>query len=178
MATTAHTEATGQGHKGAFPPFQAETFASQLVWLAITFALLYLMAAKLVLPRIGGIIEARRDHIDGDIAEAQRLKAASDAAIAAYEKSLAEARARAQALANETRERQAAEAEKSRKVLEGRLNAKLGEAEKAIAATKTAAMANVRGIAVEAASAIVQRLTGSAPSDQAVTEAVADVLKR
>jgi F-type H+-transporting ATPase subunit b len=178
MATTAHTEAPGGGHKGAFPPFQAEGFASQLVWLAITFALLYLLAAKIVLPRVGGIIEARRNHIDGDIAEAQRLKAESDAAIAAYEKSLADARARAQALANATRERQAAEAEKNRKVLEERLNAKLAEAEKTIAATKTAAMANVRGIAVEAASAIVQRLIGSVPSDQAVTQAVADVLKR
>jgi F-type H+-transporting ATPase subunit b len=178
MATTGHTEAPGGSHKGPFPPFQAETFASQLAWLAITFALLYLLAAKVVLPRIGGIIEARRKHIDADLAEAQRLKAESDAAIAAYEKSLADARARAQALANTTRERQAAEAEKTRKVLEDQLNAKLAEAEKAIASTKTAAMGNVRGIAVEAAAAIVQRLTGTVPSDQAVTQAVADVLKR
>jgi F-type H+-transporting ATPase subunit b len=178
MATDAHTEAPGGSHKAPFPPFQGNTFASQLVWLAITFAILYLLAAKIVLPRVGGIIEARRQRIDGDLAEAQRLKAESDAAIAAYEKSLADARARAQALANETRERHAAEAEKSRKLLEERLNAKLAEAEKAIAATKTAAMANVRGIAVEAASAIVERLIGSAPSDQAATDAVAAVLKR
>ncbi|MEA2950667.1 MAG: F-type H+-transporting ATPase subunit b [Alphaproteobacteria bacterium] len=178
MATTAHTEAPEGGHKGAFPPFQAETFASQLVWLAITFTLLYLLAAKIVLPRIGGIIEARRAHIDDDLAEANRLKAESDAAIAAYEKSLANARARAQALANETRERQTAEAERNRKLLEEKLNAKLAEAEKTIAATKTAAMANVRGIASEAASAIVQRLIGSAPSADALNEAVADVLKR
>jgi F-type H+-transporting ATPase subunit b len=178
MATTAHTEASGGSHKGPFPPFQAETFASQLVWLAITFSLLYLLAAKIVLPRIGGIIEARRSHIDDDLAEANRLKAESDAAIAAYEKSLANARARAQALANETRERQAAEAEKNRKLLEEKLNAKLAEAEKTIAATKAVAMANVRGIASEAASAIVQRLIGSAPSADALNEAVADVLKR
>ncbi len=178
MATTAHTEAPGGSHKAPFPPFQADTFASQLVWLAITFALLYVMAWKIVLPRIGGIIEARRHHIDSDLAEAQRLKAESDAAIAAYEKSLADARARAQALANETREKQAAETEKNRRLLEERLNAKLREAEKAIAATKMAAMANVSGIAVETASAIVERLIGSTPSDQVVVQAVAAVLKR
>ncbi|MGB9657959.1 MAG: F0F1 ATP synthase subunit B', partial [Pseudolabrys sp.] len=39
MATTAHTEAPG-GHKGTFPPFDSHTFASQLVWLVITFVLL------------------------------------------------------------------------------------------------------------------------------------------
>src|SRR3954470_5275861 len=116
MATTAHSEESG-GHKGPFPPFQAETFASQLFWLAIAFAALYLLASRLVLPRVGGIIEARANRIAGDLAEAQRFKAEADAANAAYEKALADARARAQTLANATREQQAAEADKKRKAL-------------------------------------------------------------
>ncbi len=178
MATTAHTEVPGGSHKKAFPPFQPDTFASQLFWLAITFAILYLMASRLVLPRVGGIIEARSKRIEGDLAEAQRLKAEADAANAVYEKALTDARSRAQALANATRERQAAEAERNRKALEQRLNAKLAEAEKAIAATKATAMGNVRGIAIEAASAIVKRLIGAEPSGQVAAAAVTDVLKR
>jgi F-type H+-transporting ATPase subunit b len=177
MATTAHTEASG-GHKAPFPPFQAETFASQLFWLAITFAALYLLASRLVLPRVGGIIDARAKRIEDDLSEAQRFKAEADAANAAYEKALADARARAQALANATREKQAAEAEIKRKALEQQLDAKLTEAEKTIAATKAAAMGNVRGIATEAASVIVKRLIGVEPSGQAVTAAVAEALKR
>ena len=55
---------------------------------------------------------------------------------------------------------------------------KLAEAEKTIAATKTAAMANVQGIAIETATAIVERLIGAAPAGKAVESAVADVLKR
>jgi F-type H+-transporting ATPase subunit b len=177
MATTAHTAEPG-GHKAPFPPFQAETFASQLFWLAITFVALYLLASRLVLPRVGGIIDARADKIEGDLAEAQRFKGEADAANAAYEKALSDARERAQALANATREQQAAETEKKRKALESQLDAKLGEAEEAIAATKAAAMVNVRSIATEAASAIVQRLTGTEPSAQAVTAAVGEALKR
>ena len=65
-----------------------------------------------------------------------------------------------------------------RKTVEDELNAKLAEAEKTIAATKQAAMSNVRGIAEGAARAIVERLIGSAPSEKAVADAVADVLKR
>ena len=65
-----------------------------------------------------------------------------------------------------------------RKTLEDELNVKLAEAEKSIAATKQAAMANVRAIAEDAARAIVERLIGTAPSDKAVADAVADVLKR
>jgi F-type H+-transporting ATPase subunit b len=176
MATSAHTEVPGGG-KPPFPPFNKETFASQLVWLAIFFVALYLLMWKVAIPRIGGIVEARRGRIEGDIAEANRLKEQSDAALKAYEHSLADARGRAQALANETRERMNAEVEESRRKLEAALNAKLAEAERTIAQTKTAAMANVRGIAVDTAGAIVQRLIGAAPTGKAVENAVADVLK-
>jgi F-type H+-transporting ATPase subunit b len=178
MATTSHTEAPGGGHKGTFPPFNPQTFASQLVWLVITFVMLYVMLSKVALPRVGRIIENRQNRIEGDIAEAGKLKVQSDEAIAAYEKALADARARAQAIANETRDRQIAEADKARKRIEGELNAKLAEAEKSIAATKTAAMANVRGIATDATKAIVERLIGIAPADAAVDAAVTDALKR
>ena len=157
MATSAHTEVPGGG-KPQFPPFDKETFASQLVWFAIFFIALYLIIARLAIPRIGGIIAARSQRIAGDLAEANRLKEQSDAALKAYEKSLADARGRAQALANETRENLNAEAEKARRKLEGELNVRLAKAEETIAATKTAAMANVRGIAVETAAAIVERL--------------------
>jgi F-type H+-transporting ATPase subunit b len=177
MATNTHTEHPGGG-KPQFPPFNKETFASQLVWFVIFFVILYVLIGRFAIPRIGGIIEARRGRIEGDLAEANRLKEQSDAALKSYEKSLADARGRAQALANETRDKLSAEAEERRKALEGQLNLKLAEAEKSIATTKTAAMSNVRGIAVDTATAIVERLIGSAPSGPAVEAAVADALKR
>jgi F-type H+-transporting ATPase subunit b len=175
-ATSAHTEEPG-GHKGAFPPFQKETFASQIVWLVITFVALYLLISRIAIPRIGGIFEERSKRIEGDFADAQRAKSDSEAALAAYEKALADARNRAQAIGAEIRDKLNAEAEERRKALEARLNAQLAEAEKTIAATKSAAMANVRGIAVDAASAIVERLIGTAPAAPAVAAAVDDVLK-
>jgi F-type H+-transporting ATPase subunit b len=181
MAETTHTTAIEHVPKseehGGFPPFDAHTFASQLIWLAIAFVLLYALMSRLALPRVAAIIENRQKKIDGDIAEAGRLKTQSDDAVAAYEKALADARARAQAIANDTRDKQAAEAETRRKALEDELNGKLAEAEKTIAATKQAAMSNVRGIAEDATRAIVERLLGTAPSDKAVSDAVATALK-
>lgn len=177
MATTTHTEQSG-GAKGAFPPFNAATFASQLVWLAITFVFLYVVMSRFALPRVGSIIEGRQKRIAGDLAEAETLKKQSEEAIASYEKALADARNRAQAIANQTREKQAADAGAKRKTLEAQLNARLAEAEKTIAATKQAAMANVQSIAADAAKAIVERLIGTAVSDKAAADAVADALKR
>jgi len=134
--------------------------------------------SRVALPRIAAIFEDRRQRIDGDLAQAQRLKDESEAALAAYEKSLADARNHAQSLANETREREAASAETARKDLDAKLNARIAEAEKAIADRRTAAMANVQGIATEAAAAIVERLTGSTPGSREVEAAVTAVLKR
>ena len=174
---TAHTETPAGGH--TFPPFDKQTFPSQLFWLAFTFIVLYLLMARIALPRVGSILEQRRQRISGDLSEASRLKGESDAAIATYEKALADARGRAQALVNDSRQRQAQEAEAHRKALEASLNARIGEAERRIDDTKSAAMVNVRGIATEAAGAIVERLAGSAPpSPAAVAAAVADALKR
>jgi F-type H+-transporting ATPase subunit b len=165
-------------HGGGFPPFQKDTFASQLIWMTLAFIALYLLMARVGLPRVDRIIAARRQRIEGDFAEAERLKGESDAALAAYEKSLADARSRAQALANETRQREAAAAETARKALDAKLNAQIADAEKAIAARRSAAMTNVQSIAIDAAAAIVQRLTGSAPGSGEVETAVVDVLKR
>jgi F-type H+-transporting ATPase subunit b len=173
----AHTEIPAEGHKAGFPPFQRETFASQLVWLAITFVLLYALVAKLALPRVGGIFAARRERVEADIARARGLREEADAALAAYEKALADAHTRGQAIASETHTKLTAEGEARRKALEAELNAKLAEAEKAIAGTKQSAMANVRTIAAEAAAAIVERLIGAAPAEPAVAAAVDDALK-
>src|SRR6266508_24000 len=160
-------------HGGGFPPFQKETFASQLLWLVLVFVALYLLMSRIALPRIGSILEERRQRIEADLAAAQRLKDESDAAIAAYEKALADARARAQALANEEREREAAAAEAHRKEVDAKLNAHIAEAEKIIAGSRAAAMTNVHDIATEAAAAIVERLTGTAPASQDVAAVAA-----
>lgn len=178
MAETTHTGVAGEEHKAPFPPFQKDTFGSQLVWLTIFFVLLYVIMAKLAIPRIAGIFAARQGHIAGDLERARLLKQESDETLAAYEKALAEARGRAQAIAGETRTRLNQEAEERRKQLEAALNSELAKAETSIAATKTAAMSNVRGIAIEAAGAIVERLIGVVPAAKSVNKAVDAALKR
>jgi F-type H+-transporting ATPase subunit b len=173
---TAHTEAPAEKH--AFPPFQSQHFPSQLVWLVLTFLLLYALMSRIALPRIGSIFAERSRRIGEDLAAAQRFKERSDAASAAYQKALADARTRAQAIASETREQQSGEAEATNRRLEAQLHEKLAAAEQSIAATRSAAMQNVGTIAAETAAAIVERLIGTAPAEREVAAAVAAAAKR
>ena len=172
----AHTGAEG-GPKAPFPPFQKDTFASQLVSLAIAFVALYLIVSRVALPRVGSLLDERQNKIDGDLAEAQTLKEETDRALKAYESELAAARSRAQAISTETREKLNAASDAERKTLEERLTLKLAEAEKTIASTREKAMSNVRGIAADAAAAIVQRLSGVVPDGTSVKRAVDASLK-
>ncbi len=170
------TTQTEVGHEGGsqsnFPPFNSSTFPSQLLWFAITFGFLYWFMSKRALPQIGKVIEDRKARIARDLDEATEMQQKADAAAAAHEKLLAEARANAQALAQGARDQAAAETEAKRKGLDNEISARIAEAEKQIAGTRAQAMTNVAEIARDAAGAIVERLGGRAADPAAVTAAI------
>ncbi len=163
------------GHaEGAFPPFDPSTFPSQILWLAITFGLFYLFLKKVIVPRLGNIMEVRETRIAQDVEHAGKMKDEADAAVAAYEQELAEARANANTIGQQARDNAKAEAETARKSIEASLEAKLAEAEIRVAKIKDTAMQDVGSIAEETASAIVSALGGkSAKAD--ITAAVKSV---
>ena len=160
------------GHSN-FPPFDSSTFPSQLVWLAITFGALYYFMSKRFLPQVGAVIAARHARIAEDLDEATRRQQEAEERVARHEKTLATARANAQALLQAERERLAAESDAKRKSLEKGFAAKLAEAEAGIAATRAEAMTSVGSIAEETAGAIIERLLGRSVDRKAVADAVA-----
>ena len=160
---TVHTE-TGVAHEGehsgVFPPFDTTSFASQLLWLALTFGLFYILLSRVIVPRIGGILEDRSDRISRDLAEAAKMKEDADAAVAAYEQELATARANAAKIGNEARDAAKADAEAQTKSNEAGLAKKVAEAETRIAAVRAAGMSQVAKIAEDTTAAILGKLTG------------------
>lgn len=157
---------------GTFPPFDSATFPSQLLWLAITFGLFYLFLKNVALPRIAGILEVRRDRIAQDLDQAARMKEEADAAVAAYEQELAEARAKANAIGQEAREAAKKEADAERRKVEQELDKKLAEAETRIESIKSTAMKDVGSIAEETAGAVVEKLLGGKADRKSVAAAV------
>ncbi len=157
---------------GGFPPFDSSTFAGQLFWLAITFGTLYLLMSRIALPRIGGIMAARQATIETALGAAAAAQKAAEGEALALEQSLAKAKANSQAIALEARSKSAREVDAKRQAVEADLSAKMVAAEASIGQTKAKAMANVEDIAKEAVSAIVEQLTGKAPTAAAIAKAV------
>jgi F-type H+-transporting ATPase subunit b len=159
-------------HDAPFPPFDPDYFVPQLVWLVITFGVLYVLMSRMALPRVAGIIEGRRERVAGDLGKAADLNEQADQAQSEYEQALADARTKAHTIANETRDKMKAEADELRADSDAKLEDQLAAAETRIADTKTKAMANVRDVATEAALTIVNQLTGETADAPSVVGAV------
>jgi F-type H+-transporting ATPase subunit b len=148
------------------PQLEVSTFLPQLVWLAITFGLLYFLMARVGLPRVGGVIDARRRRIDDDLAGAAQLKSEAEAVMAAYQQTLATARAEAQAAVKQTTDRLAAEAAERQRQLSQTLAEQTAAAERQITAAKQGALSEMRDIAIEVGRSITEKVT----VDRAMTE--------
>lgn len=153
-------------HEGGFPPFQTENFAPQLVWLVLIFGFLYILMSRLALPRVGGIIENREQKIASDLDASREMQAKAQAAAAANDENLRLRREEAQAIGREAQQKIANETAAQRTRAESDAGEKIRAAEERIAAAKSAALANVETIALDAAASIVEKLTG-APADRA-----------
>ncbi len=156
-----------------FPPLDPSTFSSQLIWLAITLGGLYFVLSRIALPRIGEVIEERSDRIQRDLDEAERLKNETEEAIASYEQALAEAKGKANAIAQTTRDELNGEVEAERTRIEAQLASAAADADKRINASKAQAMSSVKDVAQDTAQAIVSRLLGTEVTADEAAKAVA-----
>ncbi|MDR3435953.1 F0F1 ATP synthase subunit B' [Telmatospirillum sp.] len=159
------------------PQFDPTFYATQLFWLCVTFVLLYLLMSTMAMPKIGAVLEERQRRIDDNLDKAGQLKAEAEAAIALYEKALAESRAQAQDLLRHSAETLSKQAEERQKQLGERLAGQVKAGEARINAAKEQALAHVRGIATEVAKSTAAKLTGVTLDDSKVSAAVSAVLE-
>lgn len=165
-------------HNEVFPPFDATTYPSQLLWLAVSFGLLYYLMSRIALPRIAGILETRRDRIAGDLAEAERLRQETDKAINAYEEALSEARSKAHELAQTTRDELNSKVAAKRASVEAELSEKLDAAEENINAIKSKALNEVGSIAEETTIAVVEAVSGLKITSSQASDAVQKTMNK
>ncbi|MBL4852764.1 MAG: F0F1 ATP synthase subunit B' [Robiginitomaculum sp.] len=141
-----------------FAPLDPATFSSQIFWLLLSFGVLLFLLAKVLLPRLGGILEERSNRIADDIDAASRMQKKAELAGKAYEQSLGDARAKAHNVAETTRASVNAELEAEMQTADAETAIQMERAEAKIQKTRAAALANVDDIASETAKAVVEHL--------------------
>ena len=175
-AIAAAADVAEEGAKSAgtagLPQLDTSSWPSQIFWLAITFGFLYWFMSSYILPRLGGMIEERRDRIADDLDQASEFKHQAEDAEAAYHKALADAKAKAQSIAAETRGELDAELAEMQADADEKAATALAAAETRINDMKEQASAKVREAAVETTRSVVEALIDEHPTDEAIAAAM------
>ncbi len=157
------------------PQLEFWHFLPQFFWLAVCFVFLYVIMAFVALPRIGRVLTDRKHRIEQDLDGAERARAEAERARLEYEGSLEEARGRARAVIGEAVLQAAGDGEQRLGELDRETGRELEEAQRAIDEARATALANLEGVAVEAARLATRRLTGADVSDEEALSALAAV---
>jgi F-type H+-transporting ATPase subunit b len=166
--------AAGASQPG-LPQLDIATWPSQLFWLVVLFGAGYLVMAKIVTPRIGAVLEERRQTVDGDLKKARAASADATKIRADYESDLEKAHIEAAEFAKQA----AMEANKKAEAADVKIAQKLAEkvvaAEAKLAEARTSAMANLNDVAAEAAIAAVASLAGVKTSSAQASKTASSV---
>ncbi|MDS4011218.1 MAG: F0F1 ATP synthase subunit B', partial [Defluviicoccus sp.] len=153
-------------------------WSPQIIWLIVSFVALYYIMSRFVLPRLNEILEEREFRISDSLRRAENLKQEAEQAVAAYEQTMADARAKAQAQIQASHERAERLAAERQAELGDRLVDEIAAAEARIAAARTEAVAGIRDMAADVAGLAVEKLVGTRPAAENVLAAIDDTLKR
>jgi F-type H+-transporting ATPase subunit b len=161
-----------QEKSGGMPQLEFGDFAPQLIWLAISFVLLLILMSKVAMPRVASAIEQRETRIKGDLDRAERVKVEADTALAAYQKTIADARAKAQSELRQTQAEIAAETAKREAAFGQQLAQRTKAAEDGIAQAKTRALTDLRGVGAEVTGGVLAKVAGLKPPVAQIQAAV------
>lgn len=154
------------------PQLDPSVFSPQVIWLTITFVILYLVMARSALPKVANILDERANRIADDLRQSEELKDKSKALEVEYDKTHAEAKAEANRILREARDKMQGEIDAKRVAAEAEMAAQIDAADVKIAAAKTEAMGELEGMAMEACGAIVERITGKSIGGSGLRDAV------
>lgn len=174
---TAHPVWAAGGESQGLPQLDFSTWPTQIFWLIVTFAIGYILMARMVVPNIGAVLEERRERISSDIEQAKAADADAKSMQSKYEAELAEARTKAADAAKQALDEAKAENEKAEAELSAKLAKKIKTAETKLAKAREEALAGIDEAAQETVADIASQVAGVKVTAAEAKKTVASVAK-
>ncbi len=172
-----HGDAHHEEIKG-LPQLDPTWYPSQIFWLAVTFALMYLPFRFKILPDLSSVIERRSEKIDGDLTAAKRFREEAEETHAAYEAILAEARDESSALFIRAEEKIKAKSQEEFQAFYKHATKLIEETEAEILAAKDNAIGEMNDIAAEVAATAAEALVGIKTDKQSALSIIKNIEKK
>ncbi|APH57688.1 ATP synthase B' chain [Granulibacter bethesdensis] len=149
---------------------------SQVVWMALILLAFYLLLSKWALPQVSQVVDDRNASIMGDLDSAHLAKAEANAAVEEMNDAIRRANLEGQAEIEKAVSAAKAKAQQEAAEAHARLERQLADAEARIASSRDTAMGALRDVATDTTQALIARLTGQFPAQDAVEQAVGQAL--
>ena len=157
---------------GGMPQLNPEFWVSQIVWLVLTFGLLYIILSKLILPKISNNLETRKSQILENIETAERQREESEKKLKEFEKIILESKLEAKNYFNEARQKILEDINNKRNTLDKDIDDEINAAEQEINNLNTASIERIKNIAVETSSELIKKLIGEEANNSNISAIV------
>ena len=147
-------------------PVQGPLLIGQVVWQVVIFFSLFLLLTFVALPRLGAVIDTRRQRIEADLEAARAAMQSADAAIAAQREATQAARSEAQTAVNAAVQAAQQEMDAKLAALNAALSKQVADAEARIDQSRKAALGAVQQVASDTVGALLTKLGASADAGQ------------
>jgi len=160
------------GESGGMPQLNPEFWVSQIVWLVLTFGILYIVLSKLILPKISGNLESRKSQILENIETAESQREESEKKVKEFEKIILDSKLEAKNYFNEARQKILEDINKKRIALEKDIDEEINAAEQEVDNLKINSNEKIKNIAVETSSELIKQLIGEEANSSSISAIV------
>ena len=163
---------------GGMPQLNPEFWISQIVWLVITFGILFIVLSKFILPKISDNLETRKSQILENIENAEKQREESEKKLKEFDKIIVESKNKAKNLFNDARQKVLDDVNKKKAALEKNIDDEVNAAEQEIDQLKKSSHEKITKIAIETSSDLVKQLIGEEVNNSSVSAIVEEQTKK
>ena len=160
------------GESGGMPQLNPEFWVSQIVWLVLTFGILYIVLSKLILPKISNNLESRKSQILENIETAETQREESEKKLKEFEKIILESKLEAKNYFNEARQKILEDINNKRVALEKDIDKEISAAEQEVNNLKITSSEKIKKIAIETSSELIKQLIGEEANNSNISAIV------
>jgi len=166
------------GESGGMPQLNPEFWISQIVWLVLTFGILYIVLSKLILPKISDNLESRKSQILENIETAEKQREESEKKLKEFEKIILDSKLEAKNHFNEVRQKTLEDISNKRTTLEKEIDKEIKAAEEEIKNLMTNSNEKIKNIAVETSAELIKHLIGEETNNSSISAIVDEQSKK
>ena len=164
--------------EAGMPQLDPKYWASQVFWLILVFTILYLLIAKVFLPKIKKNLDDRDSKIKEDLDEAHNLKGVSEKKLKEYDAIIKNSKKEISKILLDSKNKLDKDIQSKKLIMEKEIENEIVKAQKEVLELKNNSINSINSIAQDIASNIIEKLSGDKLNESNVKAVVEDVSKK